>query len=509
MDQSVIAYRTRALNQRGGWQSTGAPFNAKALEAANLALVDTATMFPDELLPDVSHQVVYPDVNSSASDVRATIQTTTDSLVLELRDEAGTILSDPASVTTWVPTVDGTWDGGMWLEIQDPDGQWHRRQSLEWWSAVEKLNPILTYYVSLDRPWRNLTDDGMAFRIVQEALWFPGDIVGPKVSGRVWDGNHDEVTLIDTADARDMDMRDTRGETTGPPTAVFPGTRRFEMNGPRRAPAIDLVPAVATEWIGPWQTGTFRFFATYVWGRADAEWQDGTGGIRDPIWESPPSPVSTTAVHTAVPFRRVMVGVTNIDEMMGFGDVADLRYGRTGRRVRIYVYNDAFVTSGIVGAFTGLEADGIAYLLTEIEPTDTSVLGTKAQFVWDGSVIPDLSRRYRRSTGYRGWNLYPVPDQRYEIDFDISRFPRELSHDYDVVPVREDAGMVYFWLFMAQMSLLDGNDMASFDQYQKLAHQTHARLRNRRRSGSGIVTPKHYSGVGDGRIPRTGTLFES
>ncbi|MFH1533252.1 MAG: hypothetical protein ABIK09_21205, partial [Pseudomonadota bacterium] len=503
VDQSVIAYRTRMLNARGGWQSSGDTFNAKVLEAANLALIDMATVFPDEILSDVYHQVAMADVTSTDSDVLAAVEATSDPLVLNVTDNAGTSLT-LSTVTSWVPTIDGTWDGVMWIEAQDPDGQWHRRQTLEWWLDGARDQ----YSVTIDRPWRNGTDELMDFRLVQEALWFPGDILGPKVSGRIWDGSHGEVTLIDRADARDLDLRDTRGDTSGEPENIFLGNRRFSLQGPMAAPTVSLHAAIGGgTWAGPWEGGTFRFLYTIVWGRRDAEWQDGMGGTRDPVWESPPSPISTVTGHTAAPFHYFKVRMTNIDQVMGFGVPATYRYSRSGRRLRIYIARDSIVTTGVAGTYLNLETDNIFYYLDEIEPTDVgSLSGDPTTYDWDGSTLPDFSRRFRRSTGYFGWHLYPVPDQRYEIDFDISRYPRELVNDRDVVPVREDAGMVFHWLLLAHMSMVDGNDLASHNEYRDQAMKTHTRLRNRRRAGSGLVTPKHYRGAAGSRVARTGSM---
>ena len=162
MNVSLAALRARLLDLRS-WDSSGETLNNRIRAALNLALDRLAGDVPEALVPDEEHIVLYADVDSEASTVDARLKCTSDRRVLEFVDTAGAGIADGASLTTWRPTITGEWDGIMHFEITDPDGVAHRRQSLEWWKDTS--GSPTRYYASLDRPWRNITDAAMKFRI--------------------------------------------------------------------------------------------------------------------------------------------------------------------------------------------------------------------------------------------------------------------------------------------------------------------------------------------------------
>lgn len=472
------------------WNATGKTFLARANRAYNLALAELAELVPEALVTDVEHAVVYPATDSQDDDVKARVNATSDSLVLRFSDEAGNALG-ASTTTTWQPNTDGVWDGIMHLEIEDDDGVIHRRQSLEWWSSGSPAE----FYVSIDRPWTDSSATLMPFRIVQPEFYLRGDvqqIVGP---ARLYDSSRLLVGQISSSDAHRFDLVDYRGQSAGRPEAFFRGNK-VHLPPVKTAPQVSF--GADNSWVGPVQEGTFRFFVTVAWGYRDPEWQDAALGVRDPIWESPPSPVSDTVVQGATTFHAaIILTMTDIDVVLGFYDTTALRHRRSGRRLRIYVARDAVYTGGNgLAAYNQVDSDGIAYLLADVRLSPSA---STATYTWDGSVLPDTSRRLRVSTGYFGFRPYPMPDDRYEIDIPVLRQPDAMGHDAESPPVNSGFESMFLHLYLAWLCELDGADAASSDRYRTMfdaAVQTYRRVHGH---SGGVITP---SGLGGAMSPK-------
>ena len=372
----------------------------------------------------------------------------------------------------------------MHLEIKDPNGVWHRRQSREWWTEGALL--AQTYYVTIDRRWQNGTDTLMEFRIHQPEFFLDDDVMEVLEPARIYDSTRQQVWKIDTAGAYRQDMIDFQGNSQGRPYRSWRG-RHFQMPTPRAAPQAMIDVDDKEVWMGPEQTGKFKFCYTIVWGKRDAEWQYSPGGTQDCVWESAPSPVtaeisnvqtinSKSSVASAIWLRA-----ENIDFMTDYDIVGTSRRTRSGFRIRFYAARTDYVpgtpTDNVV------ETSGIYYLLAEVEPT-ASAAGTTmtTTYLWDGSQIPDFYRPLKHSTGYYAWKVYPHQDQRYELDFRVLRLPRELKDDQDTPPIQRDSIPALLELSLYYMSLLDGVDQGSaqlhLDRFQELARRFRARYAN-------------------------------
>jgi hypothetical protein len=623
---SLGALRARLLDLRS-WDSSGDTLNNRIRAALNLALDRLAGDVPEALVPDEEHIVLYADVDSGTSTVDARLKFTTDRRVLEFVDTAGAGIADGASLTTWRPTITGEWDGIMHLEITDPDGVAHRRQSLEWWKDTS--GSPTRYYVSLDRPWRNITDTAMTFRIHQPEFFVQDDVMELLEPGRIWDGTKQQVWAIDTAGAYRQDMVDFQGDSGGRPYRMWRG-RHFQLPAPTEPPQVieafndqvpknvvteegkpgstpigspgsptevqpggDDHPAFVTKVVGSgttsagtsgtagtaalaplvsgasgpgasvlgsttgtpavdsdyqWHTantlraGTWAIRYTYVWGRRDEEWEQsplvtpgsnteqdssykltwayepaGTvvsgvnkySGVHDPVWESAPSPATIVQQTSS---GALVFSATNIDAMLGFGDSAQTRFGRTGRRIRYYVAH--LGTEGNTGDFNAVETNYRYHLLCEVEPTydqvdalttagkttptSVSALGGGARkggrIVWNGDQLYDYHRPLKHSTGYYAWKAYPRQNNRYELDLRVLRLPRKYIDDQDTAPIQRDAVPALIELTLYYVSLVDGNDQtgaqAHLQRYQELAKT----YRQRYGSPGGIVEPVPITG---------------
>lgn len=460
MDISLGGLRDVALALRS-WNSSGSVFDDRTRLAARTTASELTSKIPNALLPDEETAVFHADTLGST--VGAQIRATTDPWVMEFTDNSNRVLADTASTTTFRPVTTGIWDGIMHLEIQDPDGVWHRRQSRTWWFVTDPDLPT-TWYVSLDRRWRPLgsTDTAMGFRIHQYAFWLRSDVHDNLAPGIIWDETRQQSWPLETGTAWRHDMRDFRGESQSAPYILFRG-RGFQMPTPYFIPT--LTPGNAASWAGPWQEGTFTFLWTLCWGYKDDEWQELPGGLREPTWESAPSPVSAAFDHTvaANQGRSIVVALPNIDAAQNFGVVGTLRIGRSGFFARTYVAQTAIRTGGAgLADFSRVETPGIYYPLG-----DTDFDGTAASFTWTGADIPDRLRQLRRAARYFGWQAYPHQDSRYEMDIRVLRKVPEFVNDADTLPLHEVFQPAFLHLFLYHMCLMDGVDIKSADHHLK------------------------------------------
>ena len=487
MDVSLEALSTRVLRLRS-WDEASTSHKKRVYEAINIALERLAGEVPEALVPDLQHVELIPDSTSGGTSTR--MAATADSRVLSFTTTAGAVLgASPA----WAPTIDGTWDGLLHLEIKDPDGTWRRRQSMEWWNDADTG----AWYVSVDRPWRNATDTLMEFRIHQPQIWLDAETTKLR-DARIWNDNRTRLGKVSLGTAHRMALTDVRGQSTGPPTELYPG-HHYQVPAPQNA----LVARAdeATKWQGPEYNGSFRFCYTYVRGRRTQEHQSSPGGTLDPMWESAPSPEVTyvATIHNSgimLPTdagNSIQLRATNIDALLDFDVTGSLREGRSGHRIRFYVARDAVEPTTPGGQYDNTETAGIFYLLAEVDPATTI---PTAVYTWTGAQIPDHRRRLQHSTGYFGWRPWPHHDARYVLDLEVERMPRTLAGPRDTAPIKRNAVAVLLEITLYYLSLQDGNDQES------------AQLHLRRYEALSRQYRRRYANQGGQVLPRTITPFE-
>tara|TARA_R110000824_G_scaffold40851_8_gene122034 strand:- start:1052 stop:2572 length:1521 start_codon:yes stop_codon:yes gene_type:complete len=470
MDVSLGALRQRLLEFRA-WDSSGATFDKRVRESLNFALDRLSGDVPEALIPDEEHVVLRKDFVSA--DTKVYLNAGSDTRVLAIENTAGDsfgAVSSSEDGYTFFNTdmqTDGTWDGIMHLEIKDPDGKWHRRQTREWFTTGSGSGKVA--FVSLDRPWRNASDATMEFRIHQPEFFVRDDVMRILEPMRIYDATRQQIWAIDTAGASRQDMVDYQGESKGRPYRFWRG-RHYQVQPPRQ-PAGIAYGGQHGMWVGPWQQGKFRFCYTYVWGKKHKEWQESPMGTLDPIWESAPSPISPVADHNANPAQEILVQMTNIDAMTNFDVTGTIRETHSGLKLRIYVARDEVKTfGGTANAYNNVERAGIFYFLTEVDPAAVS---PTASYTWNGSVLPDYYRPLKHSTGYFAYKVYPHQDAQYELDMRVLRLPRKFIDDQDTAPIQRDAIPALVELALYYLCLQDGVDQEGaqlhLNRYQQLA----------------------------------------
>jgi len=370
MDTSLKAAREYIYNDRS-WASTGKTLDGRVNTCLLRALRDVSGEVPEALVPEDKHIHVRKSIVGSDAEVTWTIKSSSDIKVLELVKGAG---------STWVPTVDGTWDGVMHVEVTDSAGRVRRRQSREWWAVT--TDGVTAYYVSLDRPW---FETGQSteydFRIYQPEFFLQANAIEILTPMQLFDDSEQLVGQISSGTARRSYLPDFRQRVSGKPTDFWRG-RFFQLPTPTEAPTLTTViartesapsnggPAVSMSlpWAGPMPAGKFEFCFTYAWGRKEQEWGETQGLFSDPVFESAPSPISavfdhatefdgkvTPASGTSGPYsaaKAIVVQLSNLEEMLDFvGDPLGvrldestypttsepLRFGKSGIKLRLYV----------------------------------------------------------------------------------------------------------------------------------------------------------------------------
>lgn len=427
------------------WASSGTALTAKLTTALNLALRKFSMDAPSAFYPAEEHALLYADATTSSTTFY--LKRTTDTWVLEFVDASGNPY--PSILTTqWVPDTTGIWNSLMHVEVKDENGRWHRRQSRDFFRVLAP--PFYHHYVSFDRPFPSGTNSAvMEFRIYQPRFYTRDDVLRVE-SCMAWDGNNVKATPVSAGSADLLGMVDYQGNDTGLPENIV-NAEHFQLPAPNFVPT--LTEDNKTPWVGPESEGTFTFVYTYVRGKRDDEWQESESlAYNDPLWESAQSPTSASVTHAGTPTGSIHIELPNVDWMNGYGDVTTLRYARSGWRKRIYVARTAI--SPTTGTVTHIESAGVYYLLAEVG-------GEVTRYTWDGSVIPDYSRRLRTSTGYYAWRVWPHQDQQYELDLRVARAAEDLVTDTDTPRVKPQGVPILMELALYFACLQDGVDVES------------------------------------------------
>lgn len=383
-----------------------------------------------------------------------------------------------------------TWDGRV-IEIITSDGTVYRNHIRTIWT--ESVGGVAIRRLSLFKPWPIdvLGAGPFEYRIYTEHYYLPDDVIQFK-SARLFEQSYNwPLTVLGQDEAEKRSLTDRRTAlAAGLPRALFRRSH-FSIQGPSVAPAVAVGnELVAVEiWKGPEPPGKFQYLLTYTWGKRDInlrnpgtgyfenqspEWLDdgldaapvrtehGDDRVREPMWESAPSPPSaeiTVADITDTPAAQgaVVVTLPNIEYMQGFqttGTSASVplafsraNKSRSGWHVRIYrkrltanfsnytLMNDAAIGGRFITGLKALDISDAFYLLAEVRLDEFN----EGRFIDNGSFIPDFHKRHRDIHGYQAMQMYPKPDKRYEVDVRCIRRPQKMDTDQDVPPVHAEA----------------------------------------------------------------------
>ena len=372
-------------------------------------------------------------------------------------DTVSVVGTDPWVIKRDLPSTTGgmdLWDttgrwGGRMIMITDAAGVKHRRMIRGIWTSTGAGSNH--QYISLYKPWNNLTDALMDWRIYSEDYYLPDNVIEVN-SIRLFKQNQNwPLNIIGQMEAENLSFGDS-------PASVVGGLPR------------------ANTWIGPEPAGEFEYCFTYAWGYRDGDFRDfgpagpysaaQTSPSRDePLWESAPSPIlSATTSNRAedpVVYNGAAINITtpDIDYMQGFGRAADVRYHHGGWRKRIYrrrITVDAINYSGggglpnQMGGAVEQETPDAFVLLADVE-------GFTTIFVDNGQLLPDYHRRLRDVHGYESVRFYPRPNDRYQVEVRCLLRPDELKDDQDVPEIHPDGIDVLLYRALGFLYEAQGN----------------------------------------------------
>ena len=157
--------------------------------------------------------------------------TTVDDYWVLTRSAAGTT----AGGWPTAPADLGDWDGRM-IAITDPRGVVRRRRIRTMWTdgdpAVE--------YLTIDKPWPNITDTGMTYKVYSDAYYLPDDVITVNSMRLYEDGKTWPLVMVGQLEAENAGFVDTTSNSiTGVPRYAF---RRghYKLPSPATAPVASV-----------------------------------------------------------------------------------------------------------------------------------------------------------------------------------------------------------------------------------------------------------------------------
>lgn len=369
----------------------------------------------------------------------------------------------------WKPTLDGTWDGRYWLRVILASGKTFDIQTREWWSISGGIPAVIRYYVSLVDP----VPFGVAsvvtnVTVYQKHIWFPGDTREVKAYPyEARDGREVPIEEIGAASAARMltdrnDISSAPGELN-----VIWRDRKFSMPDPVATPLLH--EGEQGSWGSQFPLVQIDACYTLRWGRRSTLVEgERPRGIKEPLWESAPSPIATINPSDSIGGAPSIIFESfNYDALVGFDDnvdysaVPDLR-GRSGIRIAWWVRIKALKQAG--GVYTNIPTDDRFYLLTEVEPTASVTVSATARYgayEWDGTAVPDFEVPLVPSVGYYGYGFHGKPTENTALRARVRRIPPELSHDYHVVKLKRTGLDALINKVMAEIQRTDGDEAAA------------------------------------------------
>jgi hypothetical protein len=455
--------RTRVF-QQADWQPTQST-NAKTRvnEFINRAIEQISLEAPQLFFTEDLAFRCQPDVEPFSSSDTVSIESA-DNWVVS-RDAT----SATSGYTAW--TTDGTWDG-RWIAITDGStGEVIHRQIREVWSYSS--GNVVRQRLTIYEPWPSGADTtAMTYRIYTPRYPLPADIIRLRHARlrRYTAGTFDyPLEVVGEVQAEDAMFEASPGTNIESNPRFLYRRGFFQLDSPKDTATCALNQAVT--WLGPEPPGTFTFVYTYIWGlrhelyQGPNSWNASASGRKVPLYESAPSPASSSIAATGLD-GAIVVTTPNIDFEQGFGVQSDSsantlpRYQRSGWRKRIYVKRSAsnFTNySGLTFAQSGLATISTVddyLLLGEVD-------GSTEAFTWRGDITPDRLQRLKDYAGNQMVALWPRPSEADTVLLNVVRRPQPLADDQDAPRLVPEAGDLIVSLAGAFLAEMEGQTGAA------------------------------------------------
>ena len=242
-----------------------------------------------------------------------------------------------------------------------------------------------------------------------------------------------------------------------PDTATAGDAKRFDPARNRyREPRFESAPSPASG-----LTGTHRVGAVFEETKTTLlELQPGSGDWKEFT--------EVRYVGAFLGYSAITIRLPNIEHALGFGGsfttAGGVNYTRLSKHqsgMHVRIYRRRLTTISENYKELPLSADGLNrlenadafYLLAETRVDEVN----GGEFIDNGEILPDHSRRLRDTHGYQTFGVYPKPSKRYEIDVRCVQRPPDLSDDADVPLLHSEATNVLINRAMVLMYESMGN----------------------------------------------------
>ena len=292
---NVITLR-EATRRKIGLPSRGAKGKARFLDVVNIALRRVFRDSPDNFFRDWWRFRLDTVYSTGTMDVN-----TNDPLVFVLESESSGTLP-----------VDGTLRA-RWLELTDSSGDFHYRRIRDVWVGSSPKTATNKDFVSVDKPWANVTDTTMAYRIYTAEYPYPRDVT--KVFKVIRNPEQTPHQMLEALHSEEMDAwRLGYGWRDSGIIAKYGQGNHYKMVAPHDTPAVALDTSIGPEkwgfdagnvnehrdtYVGERYEagGTFSYRYCYVWGRRRNPALIRSGD-REPFYISAPSEESSQITST-------------------------------------------------------------------------------------------------------------------------------------------------------------------------------------------------------------------
>lgn len=440
----------------------------KVYRKLNEALSEFTTRVPYGLSVETIYMTVPADVDSS--NVGAACATTTSPFVLEITKDDGSELDDGTDTDpSWVPKIDKTWDGLMWLAVYHPVREtWLLLETRMWTRKYGGILGPYQYYVSLRYPfpgYDELVEPLTQMRFIAHAryIYLPKDVIRFESEPELYRDQTTRVGQVSWQDANKSSLdRFLPNQPKGPISTIWHHERRQPIPGSYYQPRLSDVAQAS--WTGPVYEGTDKICFTVCSGKLDDRWYNSPNGAIDvPLWESAPSRPSAEYEH--ISGKKVLIKVVDIEALEGFRPVVSALHDEmSGYWINLWVSEvDRDFTK--IGTYDQVPADGVWRLLAQLPFGDTS-------YTWAGE-LPHYSYRLRPHSGaYSAYGIYPRPDQEYTLKFRVCKAPVDLDQPQDAVPIEPTYFEAFKQLFLSKLCLIDGFDVEGSAYYAGLFDNT-------------------------------------
>lgn len=406
----------------------------------NTAISQIATEAP--WLFEESRYVVVLEPPVSMGSTADTMSVTDDAWVMRLD-----LLAGDADAVAW--ETNRKWDGRL-LAIQDPDDEetWHVLRIREVWESASVV------YVSLERPWPNVTDEGLTWKLLSQEVALPEDVIEVR-SASVFMGSSALPLAVAGQEAVEQSLLSPHPDASEGQPRIMYRREPQQLQQPNYTPTLTERDEVVVPWVGPEPTGEFEYCFTYVQGRQEARKHlpgppeqgsmVGTKARYAPYWESAPSPASEPITLPASGAGAIEVALPDYDFMVGFGNASTTRYHHAGVKKRVYRRR-----LQDLGSPKTLDPSDKFYLIAEVD-------GHTTTWTDDGTQTPDRKAPLAPVQQYKTLGFYPVPDKRYEVSLRVVARPQPLVDDQDVPRIPADASEIVVNRALAHLYKAAGN----------------------------------------------------